>query len=85
MTTSIIEDTAVSTEFLREHDPPTSHFSQPPMEITETVAPYVRDGETLRFMPELMEVERPYPVLIGEWQFIAMKNGDGDISFFYLR
>ena len=85
MTTSIIEDTAVSTEVLLAYDPSASHFSQSPTEITETVAPYVRDGETLRFIPELMEVERPYPVLIGEWQFIAMKDGDGDISFFYLR
>ena len=85
MTTSIIEDTAVATGVFRGHDPPTSHFSQSPVEITATVVPYVRDGEKLRFMPELMEAEHPYPILIGEWSFFAVKDSDDDILFFYAK
>ena len=48
------------------------------------VSPIFKKGKALQFVPQLMQVSRPYPFQFIDWWFVAIKRNDGSIDFFHV-
>ena len=48
------------------------------------VSPIFKKGKALQFVPQRMQVSRPYPFQFIDWWFVAIKRNDGSIDFFHV-
>ena len=46
--------------------------------------PILKKGEALQFVPQLMQVGRPYPFQFIDWWFVAVKRSDDALDFFHI-
>jgi hypothetical protein len=47
--------------------------------------PFVEDGRAVRFNPQAMTEGTPYPFMMSDSWFIAMKRPEGHIDFFVVQ
>ena len=47
--------------------------------------PYIRNGNAIEFMPELMVTDQPYPVKFAGCWFVAVKRLSGSLDFLYVK
>ena len=47
-------------------------------------SPMLKKGEAIQFVPDLMEVGRPYPFQFLDWWFLAVKRTDGSLDFLHI-
>ncbi len=47
-------------------------------------SPMFKRGEAIQFVPDLMEVGRPYPFQFMDWWFVAVKRRGGELDFFHI-
>lgn len=52
-------------------------------DLIETT-PIFKAGETVQFVPDRMQIDRPYLFRFMEWWFIAKKRTDGALDFFHI-
>ena len=48
------------------------------------VSPIFKKGTALQFVPQRMQVGRPYTFQFIDWWFVAVKRNDGSIDFFHV-
>ena len=53
--------------------------------LTSYICPFSGGPESLTVDPHLMVVNKPYPFEFEDWWFVAVKNTDGDVNFYYIE
>ena len=53
--------------------------------LTSYICPFSKGPESLTVDPHLMVVNKPYPFEFGNWWFVAVKNTDEDVNFYYIE